>query len=129
VRYQCNSVDGTIMVVIKDQAVKLADVEAIARPYETIARDDQGMCLGGGNTFVRVDYADEALAPLTRIFAYVLRGLEMGQTATIGTDITVGPADGGMFRAEREDWGAAGKLFYGAEHAARQLATIMLGGC
>lgn len=65
VRCEKYSMGATIHVTVKTSCLKLAEVEAIADAYQTVDRCAlTGDILNGGNTYVRTEYTDEALAPL-----------------------------------------------------------------
>lgn len=55
------SLGSTVYVTVKRADVRLPDVETIATAHEDVTRDSTGQILGGGNCFVDVRYAPEAL--------------------------------------------------------------------
>lgn len=66
VRADYYSLGSSIRVVIKNPAVPLATVKALAEGHERIDRDQWGEILGGGNRFVDVSYATAAIDILAR---------------------------------------------------------------
>jgi len=70
------SLGSTVYVTIKRVEVPLTVVERIANQHENVRRDEAtGEILGGGNCFVDVRYAEEALDPLAaRINAQFAEG-------------------------------------------------------
>jgi hypothetical protein len=62
---------STLRVTIRDASVSLTKVQAIAGAFESVSRDHKtGEILCGGNTFVRVEYADALVDPVkATIFA------------------------------------------------------------
>lgn len=64
---------STLCVTIRDASVSLAKVSAIAAAFESVSRDYKtGEILCGGNTFVRVEYADTLVDPIKATFLAVL---------------------------------------------------------
>lgn len=138
------STAGSIFCTIKDPAVKLATVEEIARSYQHIDRDERtGDILSGGNTFVTVEYADEALAPIADRVLPQLVAIESSDEPGIirdveGLDVWFLDDDGfgGCFRAAPKGWAGddegngyvAPKAFHGAHHASRKIAIMLLNG-
>lgn len=124
----------SVRITIKDPTVKLADVEAIARPQEDISRDGRGDILQGGNTFVFVKYSDEALAPTAAPIEELLSQLEKtpGETATVeGLEVWASTGHRDMFCAAPLGWyseetRSTPKHFYGAHHASQQIAVMLL---
>jgi hypothetical protein len=122
------SMGSTVRVRIKDAGVSKSIVEGVARRHERVRRCAvTGDILGGGNTFVDVEYTPEAMAPLRADLAALL--------ATLPEDGTVLQVAGGayrVFRADRYDVrivDAQGERLascHGLDCAARQLAEIML---
>jgi hypothetical protein len=56
---------STLHVTIRDASVSLTKVSAIAGAFESVSRDHKsGEILCGGNTFVRVEYADVLVDPV-----------------------------------------------------------------
>ncbi len=56
---------STLYVTIRDAAVSLTKVAAIADQYESVRRDHvTGEILCGGNTFVKVEYTDAIVDPV-----------------------------------------------------------------
>ena len=69
VRYPHN----TLCVTIRDASVSLTKVSAIAGAFEAVSRDHKtGEILSGGNTFVRVEYADVVVDPVKATILAVL---------------------------------------------------------
>ena len=80
VRCDLYSMGSSIYVTIKDPAVKLDTVQAIAGKAEHIDRDEMsGEILSGGNCFVKVSYADELLATLAAPIVDAVKDLEPGE--------------------------------------------------
>jgi hypothetical protein len=74
-----------ISVLINSAEVKKALVESIARPFESISRDHySGEILCGGNTFVSVEYTDEALAALKAPMMAAMERLANGGEVDLG---------------------------------------------
>jgi hypothetical protein len=56
---------STLYVTIRDASVSLTRISEIAGAFESVHRDHAtGEVLGGGNTFVRVEYADALVDPI-----------------------------------------------------------------
>src|SRR5437870_2363922 len=56
---------STLYVTIRDGSVSLTRVTEIAGAFESVSRDHAtGEILCGGNTFVRVEYADALIDPI-----------------------------------------------------------------
>jgi hypothetical protein len=73
--------NSTLDVTIRDAAVSLAKVKAIAGSFESVRRDHaSGEILCGGNTFVSVDYADALLDPLKASILAALEATPLGDT-------------------------------------------------
>lgn len=63
VRDESGSLETSVHVRVKDATVNLAAVRAVAERFENVRRCEiVGDILGGGNTFVSVEYTPEALA-------------------------------------------------------------------
>lgn len=64
---------STLYVTIRDASVSLTKVSAIAGTFESVSRDHKtGEILCGGNTFVRVEYADVLVGPVKASILAVL---------------------------------------------------------
>jgi hypothetical protein len=64
---------STLHVTIRDASVSLTKVSAIAGAFESVSRDyKSGEILCGGNTFVRVEYADALVDPVKATILAVL---------------------------------------------------------
>lgn len=74
----------TVKVTIRDARVKLAKIRDLVAGLEKISRDESGEILCGGNTFLDIDYTQEALAPYVAQATAALAAVEMGKTARIG---------------------------------------------
>lgn len=62
VRDTSSSVDTSVTISIKDGSVSLREVREVAERFQVVRVDELvGDILGGGNTFVSVDYTQEAL--------------------------------------------------------------------
>jgi hypothetical protein len=131
----------SITCTIKDPAVKLATVEEIANPHESIARDERtGGILAGGNTFITVEYADDALAPIADRVLPQLAAIESSDDPALireveGLDVWfLDDCYGGSFRAAPKGWAGdemgngyvRPKAFHGDRHASRQIAIMLL---
>lgn len=78
---------GAVYVTILTTAASLDEVEKIARAYESVRYCEySGEILCGGNTFVRVEYDDAAIAPMVAEVRAAfeargsIRGIEMWHT-------------------------------------------------
>lgn len=69
VRADSFSLGSAIRVEIKDSAIPICTVQAVANPSERIHRDGFGEILGGGNRYVTICYSSEAQAIITRRYA------------------------------------------------------------
>lgn len=133
---------STVYCTIKDPAVKLATVEEIARPHEHIDRDGYGDILRGGNTFVRAEYSDEALAPLASTIEPHLVAIEQSDDPGVIRDVEgldvwkSNERCGCCFHVAPKGWAGDDegngyvlpKRFHGARHASRQIAIMLLNG-
>jgi hypothetical protein len=129
---------GSIHCTIKDPAVKIATVEEIARPHEQYQRDHMTQCiLRGGNTFVTVEYSDDALDPIASRIEPQLAAIESSDDPGIIRDVEgldVWWCEdrfgyGGNFHAAPKGWAnddVRPKEFHGARHASRQIAIMLL---
>lgn len=64
---------STLCVTIRDASVSLTKVGAIAKAFESVSRDHKtGEILCGGNTFVRVEYADVLVDPVKATIVAIL---------------------------------------------------------
>jgi hypothetical protein len=64
---------STLCVMIRDASVSLTKVSTIAGAFESVSRDHKtGEVLCGGNTFVRVEYADVLVDPVKATILAVL---------------------------------------------------------
>jgi hypothetical protein len=64
---------STLYVTIRDASASLTKVKAIAEPFESVSRDHAtGEILSGGNTFLRVEYADALVDPIKATILAVL---------------------------------------------------------
>jgi hypothetical protein len=124
---------GSIECTVKDPAVKLATVEQVARKHERIDRDEvTGCILRGGNTFVKVQYAESVLAPLAARVLPQLKELErtpgkVGDVEGLAVWYLDDDHYGGSFRAAPKDcesWD--GPAYCGAQHASEQIAILLL---
>ena len=48
--------EAIICVTVKELAIDLKEIEAIARKYKAVDYDSNGEILAGGNTYIRVKY-------------------------------------------------------------------------
>ena len=105
VRNDSYSMGSTVRVRIKVWAVALREVEATARPFERVTRDEStGEILCGGNTHIDVAYESEAIAEVAPIIS---RALAAG-AHTFGT-VELTDSDTHAGEADAYDAGADGK--------------------
>jgi hypothetical protein len=72
-RVSVRSSHSTLQVTIRDASASLTQVKAIADGFEVVRRDHAtGEILCGGNTFVRVEYADVLVDPVKATILAVL---------------------------------------------------------
>lgn len=127
VRSSKYSLGATIHVTIKSARFGIADVERIARRVETVRRcEATGEILNGGNTYVSVRYADDAIAPLCAAIESRLTILGSLSAGTIETVFGIG--------VSRDDldgftvWGERVMSCWCAASAARTIAKAVLNG-
>lgn len=93
VRARYFSLGSSIDVEVKDAAVSLAAVKAIAEPHEQIHRCEiTGEILGGGNTYLDVGYSSEALKILARRHADAIQ--RAVDTLPAEDDSSIAPIEG-----------------------------------
>ena len=112
----------SIDVTIRNAGFRISDVEAIAMAHEQIDYCAvSGEILSGGNTFVRVEYSDEALAP---IVAELRATFDAGEKYN---DVELYEADGYWHTANAPQvFGARSNVrCWGRDYAIRQLAIIV----
>lgn len=78
------SIETSLLVTIRSADVSLSAVTEIAAPFENIHRDGYGEILGGGNTFVTVEYADALVEPIETAFAAELLAAPEGEDVQLG---------------------------------------------
>ena len=83
VRAEYFSLGSSITVIVKDPAIPLPVIKAIAEQAERIRRDGFGEILGGGNRYVSVSYNRETLAIMGRRYADAVQ--RAVQTVAIGS--------------------------------------------
>lgn len=126
VRADCSS----IRVLVKDPAVSLATVKAIAGQYEKISRDyASGEILCGGNTFVDVEYTSEAQAILAAPFKAALDALQEqdefgGSLTEVAPGFHAYAFGGGYVRVYGPQGGCVIHC-WGRDFAARQLGALV----
>lgn len=120
---------GDIKVTVRDIAVPLSAVEAIAMKHQNIRRcESSGEILCGGNTSVEVVYDRNVIAPVAEAIAAIISSTECGYQAQLA----------GGYRATRysdSPWhvqvrahgpGLDNLICYGVDHAANQIAAKYL---
>lgn len=114
----------TIRVLVKDPAVDLERLRAIAKGYERVRRDQAtGEILLGGNTYLDVEYTTEALAPTVARILPILSDLPAD-----GTCIEVLDGEFRVFRVDDDYFYVSDKSghdlgrFWGGAFAARSIA-------
>lgn len=86
VRADYFSLGSALRVTLKDGAIPLHKVKAIAEGKERIRRDGYGEILGGGNRYVTIDVAEEARAiKVRRNIEAVERAIELLPPAPTNT--------------------------------------------
>lgn len=99
------SMGSTVRVMIKDPAVNIEDVKAVAEPHESIRRCEMtGDILSGGNMYIHVNYSSEAMdIRKNRYLPAVLKAIEEraqhGESSLIpieGTKYLVGTTPYGL---------------------------------
>jgi hypothetical protein len=69
VRDNGGTTETSLTVTIRDASVSITKVREIVVPFERVRRDERsGEILAGGNTFVRVEYHDAVVDPITTTF-------------------------------------------------------------
>ena len=64
---------STLYVTIRDASASLTRVRAIAKPFESVSRDQAtGEMLQGGNTYVQVEYTEALVDPVKATILAVL---------------------------------------------------------
>jgi len=130
---------SSVTVTIRDPRIRIRAIDKLARQHGEHYRtcEVSGEILQGGNTFVDVEYHDDAIAPL------IAKILTVFASAPRGTLLPVGPhkaiVDGGRFDTEIRTltWVYAGSprdydrrgsqlCAHGVEHGARCLAIDLL---
>lgn len=84
VRDRGGSLETSLLVTIRDASVSLSAVTKIAAPFENIHRDGYGEILGGGNTFLTVEYADALVEPIKTAFAAEILAAPVGNDVDLG---------------------------------------------
>lgn len=102
VRADYFSMGSAVRISIKNPAVSLAAVKAIAEPAERIDRDGFGEILSGGNRYVSISYTAEAVAALAAPWLGPVRAafesIAPGSNSlkpVVGTPFLVGRNDNG----------------------------------
>jgi hypothetical protein len=76
--------NSTLDVTIRTTAASLTKVQAIAGAFESVRRDEaSGEILQGGNTFVRVEYADALVDPVKASILATLEAAPLGDTVSL----------------------------------------------
>lgn len=125
VRVDSYSMGATVCVRAKSATVRLPEVRAVAQSFERVSRcEATGEILGGGNTYVDIEYTSEAIAPLR---AQIFAALEAGESAP-GVSVSVHGIrifvdDQGYWRTTSDELRL---LCWGRDNAARQLAVHIL---
>lgn len=84
VRDRGGSLETSLLVTIRSADVSLTAVTEIAAPFANIHRDGYGEILGGGNTFVTVEYADALVEPIKTAFAAEILPAPVGDDVLLG---------------------------------------------
>lgn len=71
-------------MTIRSADVPLSEVTKIAAPFERIRRDGYGEILGGGNTFLTIEYADALVEPVRTAFAAQVLAADEGDDVALG---------------------------------------------
>lgn len=126
VRHRYATHDSAIDVTIRDAAVSKAEVEAIALPFKSIDRcSASGEILSGGNCYVDVAYAPEAIAPVKAEIMSQLSD-EPGRVVEVrGYRAHRDTSDGSYWR-----WDGPGlpyeQICYGKDYTAERMAEAVL---
>ena len=102
VRAENFSLGSAVNVIVRDPAIPLPVVKAVAEDFERIRRCEvTGEILGGGNRYVSVKYSDEAQQIIGRRYAdAVQRAVNQIEGASLipvdGTDFLVGEPSNGV---------------------------------
>lgn len=122
----------SIKVTVRDGAVSLSKVRAIALSFEVVRRcEASGEILGGGNTFVDVEYADAVVAPVADVVEALLMSAPEGQRVRLAGGITAaryGQATGAQWDEVRAEIpGEAVDLYaVGIRHGSKRIAVAYL---
>ena len=128
------SMGSAIRIEIKDSAVPLPTVKAVAEQAERIRRDSFGEILSGGNTYVTVSYSSEVLDIFGRRYADAVQRavnqLEPGSSGlepVEGTGFLVGKPD--AYRLTLWDRESAGMIQEAntVDTLAKTIGTLMEG--
>ena len=128
VRKDSYSMGATIYVTIKDASIKLSDVEAVASAFGTVRRCEvTGEILGGGNTYLAVEYDAACVVPL---MGKILELLD-GDYIKLGTVSLERDASRDEWQAREHSPDGSGRMVCRAwrkDGLARLLAERMLNG-
>ena len=123
VRNDSYSMGSTVRVRVRRADIRLGEIEQLARKHERVSRDDSGEILGGGNTYVDVEYADEALAPAVEPLRALLAE---GRLPNCSLVMVRDDSDADQVTVSHRGTGAVACRIsrqYGAERLARLLAA------
>lgn len=84
VRVDLYSMGSTVYVTVRKADVPLSTVREIAMKHESVRRDHTGEILSGGNTFVRVDYAEGVVDTVAADIVAKLETAEGTETVELG---------------------------------------------
>lgn len=128
VRSARSSTDSSLHVTIRSASVRKSEVAAIARRFESIARDEvTGEILLGGNTYVRVAYHAPLLDELSGPLAQLLHALPCGQEVQHEGWTVQHCTERDYFRAW--DTGGLERVHcFHADYAARKVTELLLEG-
>lgn len=126
VRDRGGSLETSLLVTIRSADVSLSAVTAIAAPFENIHRDGYGEILGGGNTFVTVEYADALVEPIKTAFAAEILAAPAGTEVELGDSFSARKLSDHADEVELSGPGFERSLACGVYWAAKRLAVAWL---
>lgn len=115
-----------ITVRIRRLGIPLADVEAKARRYEDVRRDEKGATLLAGNRYVEVSYDEQVLEPLVTAARAALVAAELEPGHWVAVDrFVVARTSAYDFHVRREGDVRGGRVVWGLDGAARAIARAI----
>jgi hypothetical protein len=125
---------STLHVTIRDAAVSLTRVTAIAAPFEVVRRDQaSGEILCGGNTYVDIEYAPAVVAPVKASLLAILESAPNDEAVTLPGGyraMKVTRERGATYYGEVRIWGRGfedrNHIAVGISHAAERIAVACL---